>query len=118
MASRFPSGGSRNANCAAPSTPTSTAKPPLRPGMIADAPPRRRQLARLIVVLIVALAAMLGSPAGASAHPTLLFTDPAADTAVPPSPTVVTLVFNETVTVAAHAITVLDSDGRAVPMGA
>ncbi|MCA1835339.1 MAG: copper resistance protein CopC, partial [Actinobacteria bacterium] len=86
--------------------------------MIADAPPRRRRLARLIVVLIVVLAAMLGGASAASAHPTLLFTDPAADTAVPTSPSVVTLVFNETVTVAAHAITVLDSDGRAVPMGA
>ncbi|MGH7748653.1 MAG: copper resistance CopC family protein, partial [Candidatus Dormibacteria bacterium] len=86
--------------------------------MIADAPPRRRALARVTVLLIVALAAMWGGAVPASAHPTLLFTDPAADTAVPTSPTVITLVFNEAVTVSAHAVTVADSDGRPVPMGA
>ncbi len=70
------------------------------------------------MLLIVALAAMLGGAVPASAHPTLLFTDPAADTAVPDSPTLVTLVFNEAVTVGARAVTVDDSDGRQVPLGA
>jgi copper transport protein len=85
--------------------------------MIADAPPRRGVLARLAVVLIVFLVGMLGGARAASAHPTLLFTDPAADTAVPSSPPLIALVFNEAVTVSAHAITVLDSDGRQVPIG-
>ncbi|MGH3882414.1 MAG: copper resistance CopC/CopD family protein [Pseudonocardiaceae bacterium] len=86
--------------------------------MIADAPPRRRALARVTVLLIVALAAMMGGAVPVSAHPTLLFTDPAADTAVPDSPTLVTLVFNEAVTAGARAVTVADSDGRQVPLGA
>jgi copper transport protein len=45
----------------------------------------------------------------------LLFTDPAADTAVPVAPQAITLMFNEPVTIGAGAIIVLDKDGRTVP---
>jgi copper transport protein len=71
-----------------------------------------------VLYLLVALAILgLGSAATAAAHPTLLFTDPAADTAVPVAPQAITLMFNEPVTIGADAIVVLDKDGRAVPTG-
>jgi copper transport protein len=44
-----------------------------------------------------------------------LFTDPAADTAVPTSPPVISLVFGEAVTVGPHAVAVLNSDAHPVP---
>jgi len=81
--------------------------------MIAVAPSWRRAA----VLLVIAVATMLGGATPASAHPTLLFTDPAADTAAPTSPPVISLVFGEAVTVGPHAIAVLDSDGHPVPMG-
>lgn len=81
--------------------------------MIAVAPLWRR----VAVVLVMAVAAVLGGATPASAHPTLLFTDPAADTAVPTSPPVISLVFGEAVTVSPHAVAVVDGDGHPVPMG-
>ncbi len=85
--------------------------------VIAVAMSRRGVLARFTVVLLVLVATALGGATPASAHPTLLFTDPPADTAVPTSPRVISLVFGEAVTVGPHAVAVLDSDGRPVPMG-
>lgn len=76
-----------------------------------------RALGRGAVVLAVLLGVLLGGAAPASAHPTLLFTDPAADTAVPDTPPAITLVFNEAVTTGPDALTVLDDEGRALPMG-
>ena len=77
-----------------------------------------RALSRAAVVVVVVLAAVFGGAGTASAHPTLLFTDPAADTAVPDSPQTITLVFNEPVTVGVHAIAVQDTAGLPVPTGA
>jgi copper transport protein len=51
------------------------------------------------------------------AHPTLLFTEPAAQTAVAASPQLITLLFNEPVTIAERAIVLLDEAGREVPTG-
>lgn len=77
----------------------------------------RRALVRGAVLLIVMLGAVLGGASPAGAHPTVLFTDPAADTAVSDSPPAITLVFNEAVTAGPNAITLLDGEGRALPMG-
>ncbi|MGW5051425.1 copper resistance CopC/CopD family protein [Actinokineospora sp. NPDC004072] len=76
-----------------------------------------RVLGRSTVLVLLLLGIAVGTAAPASAHPTLLFTEPATDTAVPDSPPVITLVFNEAVTIGPRAITVLDGDGRAVPVG-
>jgi copper transport protein len=81
--------------------------------MIAVAPWWRR----VAVVLVIAVATVLGGATPASAHPTLLFTDPAADTAVPTSPSVISLVFGEAVTIGPHALAVLDSDAHPGPTG-
>jgi copper transport protein len=61
-------------------------------------------------ILLVALA-----PA-ASAHATLLFTAPAADSAVPVSPAAITLTFNEPVTLAGPPVT-LTSTGHPIRLG-
>ncbi|MGH3433644.1 MAG: copper resistance protein CopC [Thermocrispum sp.] len=76
------------------------------------------RLARLALVVVAAWAALLASAAPASAHPVVLFTDPALDGATPESPRAVTLVFNEAVTVNARAITVTDLRDRNIPVGA
>jgi copper transport protein len=69
-----------------------------------------------VLSMLVALAILgLASAATAAAHPTLLFTDPAADTAVPVAPQAITLMLNEQVTIGPDAIIVLDKDGRTVP---
>ncbi|MGH4016111.1 MAG: copper resistance protein CopC [Pseudonocardiaceae bacterium] len=76
-----------------------------------------RAVGRGAVLVTLLLGVLLGGAAPASAHPTLLFTDPAADTAVPDSPPSITLVFNEAVTVGPRALTLLGSGGREVPIG-
>lgn len=76
------------------------------------------RLARLVLVAVAVSAALLASAAPASAHPVLLFTDPALDGAAPESPRAVTLVFNEAVTVNARAIIVTDLRDRTIPIGA
>ncbi|MFI5615461.1 copper resistance protein CopC [Amycolatopsis sp. NPDC051903] len=78
----------------------------------------RRTLGRALVLLLLTFGAVLASAVPASAHPTLLFTDPATDTAVPGTPPVITLVFNEAVTAGPNALTLLDSDSRTIPLGA
>jgi copper transport protein len=76
-----------------------------------------RRLATAIAV--AALLAVAGVGAGnASAHPTLLVTDPVGQSAVDTSPALITLVFNEPVTFGADAIAVLDASGRPVPVAA
>jgi copper transport protein len=68
---------------------------------------------------LLVLAVLSVSSAGpAAAHPTLLFTDPAADTAVPVAPQAITLMFNEAVSIGPEAVVVLDNDGGTMPMGA
>lgn len=71
----------------------------------------------LAVLMAVLMAVVLGGARPASAHPTLLYTDPPADTAVPASPSIISLVFGEAVTIGPRALTVLDSDGRTMPLG-
>lgn len=66
---------------------------------------------------LVALIALLGIPAPAQAHATLLFTTPTADGAVPTSPTQIQLVFDQAVVPANTALTVSGPDGR-VDVGA
>jgi copper transport protein len=75
----------------------------------------RRRAAGVFSMLVALAIVGLGSAATAAAHPTLLFTDPAADTAVPVAPQAITLVFNEPVTIGPDAIVVLDKDGHTVP---
>ncbi len=76
-----------------------------------------RTLGRSIVVLAVLLTGMLLGALPASAHPTLLVTDPAADTAVTDSPPAITLVFNEAITIGPTALTLLDAGNRSLPLG-
>ncbi|GAB3366470.1 MULTISPECIES: copper resistance CopC/CopD family protein [Amycolatopsis] len=78
----------------------------------------RRAAARAAVLLVLSFGTLLAAVTPASAHPTLLFTDPAPDTAVPTAPTLLTLAFNEPVTVGQRAVTLLDGAGREVPLGA
>ena len=72
-----------------------------------------------VLGVFVGLAVLgLGAAGTAAAHPTLLFTEPAADTAVSDAPQAITLMFNEQVSIGPDAVVVLDKDGRTVPMGA
>lgn len=80
-------------------------------------PRRFRVLARVGALVVVSVALLLGASAPANAHPTLLFTDPGPDSAVPESPRAITLVFNEPVTAGARGVVVLDGEGREMSMG-
>src|SRR6266542_1507364 len=53
----------------------------------------------------------------ASAHATLLFTSPAADSAVPVSPKAITLTFNEPVTLAGPPVTLTAAGGQKTGLG-
>jgi CopC domain len=77
-----------------------------------------RRIAGVLGALVALAILSVGTAGMAAAHPTLLFTDPAADTAVPFAPQSITLVFNEPVSIGAAAIVLLDSDGKAIPLGA
>jgi copper transport protein len=77
-----------------------------------------RRAAGVLGVLVGLAILGIGTAGTAGAHPTLLFTEPAADTAVSDAPQAITLMFNEPVSIASDAIVVLDKDGRTVPMGA
>ncbi|MPZ66007.1 MAG: copper resistance protein CopC [Pseudonocardiaceae bacterium] len=63
------------------------------------------------------MAVLLWVAPAAQAHPTLLFTTPAADTAVAESPTSITLLFNEPVTLGENALTISDAVGVTQPVG-
>jgi len=76
-----------------------------------------RTLRRGLVVAAVLLTGMLLGALPASAHPTLLVTDPAADTAVADSPPAITLVFNEAITIGPTSLTLLDAGNRSRPLG-
>jgi copper transport protein len=79
---------------------------------------RLRRASGMLGVLVGLAILGLGAAGNAAAHPTLLFTEPAADTAVSDAPQAITLMFNEQVSVGSDAIVVLDKDGRAVPVSA
>ncbi|MDX5961863.1 copper resistance protein CopC [Rhodococcus opacus] len=70
------------------------------------------------MVLLAVAAVTFGSVGLASAHPTLLFTEPGSEAGVADSPQSITLMFNETVTVGPGAVVLLDNAGREVPVGA
>lgn len=72
---------------------------------------------RFCVLLAVIWGASLAVAAPVAAHPVVLFTDPALDSAVTEAPTSVTLVFNEAVTVGADAIAVTNMRDNDVPVG-
>ena len=56
-----------------------------------------------LIIAILTLASILIASGAAEAHPTLLFTDPAGDSAVAQSPPMLDLEFNEPVTIGARA---------------
>lgn len=73
-------------------------------------------LLRWLAAGVLAVLMLIGAGAGiAQAHPTLLVTDPATETAVASSPEAITLLFNEPVTIGDRAIVLLDQAGREVP---
>lgn len=78
---------------------------------------RLRRGAAAVGLLVALVAAAIGGAGPAAAHPTLLFTDPAADTAVPAASQAITLTFNEPVTIGPDALVLLDRDGHRVPTG-
>ncbi len=75
-----------------------------------------RSLRRLVALTAGVIAVLLSVAPPAQAHPTLLFTTPAADTAVAEAPTVITLLFNEPVTLGENAVVVTDPAGTAQPV--
>ena len=72
---------------------------------------------RLAALLLGVTIALVVSAAPAAAHPTLLFTTPAADSAVPDSPTSLVLVFSERVTIGPAALALADATARTYPVG-
>src|SRR5216684_1142290 len=77
-----------------------------------------RRACGLLGALAVAGIALAASAPAASAHATLLFTSPAADSAVPVSPEVITLTFNEPVTLVGTPVTLAGPGGRKIALGA
>jgi copper transport protein len=94
------------------------------PSNITPAPPprhrraRHRRAARVLLVALAAILLLLAVPGRAMAHPTLLYTTPAAETADPTAPDTVALVFGEPVTIGQGALTLLSAQGQPVPLGA
>src|SRR6266851_617349 len=77
-----------------------------------------RRACGLLGALAVAGIALAATAPAASAHATLLFTSPAADSAVPVSPEVITLTFNEPVTLVGTPVTLAGPGGRKIALGA
>jgi copper transport protein len=75
------------------------------------------RLVRLVIVAAVVAVCSLVAAMPASAHPVLLFTDPALDGAVSEPPRSVTLVFNEAVTANQRSIGVTDVRDRDIAVG-
>jgi copper transport protein len=76
-----------------------------------------RRVCGLLGALTTAGVVMVAVAPAASAHATLLFTSPAAGSAVPTSPRVITLTFNEPVTLAGTPVTLADPGGRRLGLG-
>lgn len=68
------------------------------------------------MLLLLPVLGILGIASPASAHPTLLSTDPADGTAVVRSPGSIVLVFNEAVTAGPSAVVVMAANGHRVPV--
>ena len=78
--------------------------------------PRRRRSAVAVLGLLLAIVLLGAAPA--SAHSTLVSTDPAQGSQVPVSPAAVTLTFSESVGIAQDSVQVLDPNGVRVDTGA
>ena len=76
--------------------------------------PLIRRVTRLLALVV---AALVLAPAPASAHATLLFTSPAVDGAVPESPMVVQLVFDQPIVSSRSSLALTSSDGDAERLG-
>jgi copper transport protein len=77
-----------------------------------------RRVSGLLGLLTAAGIVLVAAAPAASAHATLLFTSPAADSAVPVSPKVITLTFDEAVTLAGTPVRLSGSGGRRIGLGA
>jgi copper transport protein len=78
---------------------------------------RSRRLARIFLIVLAALGTLVISTRPASAHPTLLSTAPQAGYAVAASPKMITLVFDEPVTVNPHGVQLVDTTNNAIKTG-
>ncbi|MBJ8340838.1 copper resistance protein CopC/CopD [Antrihabitans sp. YC3-6] len=76
-----------------------------------------RGVIRGCTLLLVLAGLAIGTAGPVNAHPTLLFTEPGSDSAVPDSPESITVLFNEAVTAGPAALVVFDINGDEVPMG-
>ncbi len=76
-----------------------------------------RRVSGLLGALTAAGILLVAAAPAAWAHATLLFTSPAADSAVPVSPKAITLTFNESVTLAGTPVTLTAPDGHKVALG-
>ncbi len=76
-----------------------------------------RWVSGLLGLLTAAGIVLVAAAPAASAHATLLFTSPAADSAVPVSPKAITLTFNEAVTMAGTPVTLTGAGGRKIALG-
>lgn len=69
---------------------------------------------RLPLVLVAALLLLLGAPAPAGAHATLVSTDPAQGAVLPAAPDAVRFTFSENVSLVPHGVRVFDASGAEV----
>jgi copper transport protein len=76
-----------------------------------------RRACGLLGALAMAGIVLAATAPAASAHATLLFTSPAADSAVPVSPDAITLTFNEPVTLVGTPVTLTGPVGRKIALG-
>jgi copper transport protein len=87
------------------------------PDNVTRRPARRRVAVRVALIAVTALLVLVAVPGRAAAHPTLLYTTPAAETADPTAPDTVALVFGEPVTIGSGALTLLTAAGQPVALG-
>src|SRR5712692_8003135 len=76
-----------------------------------------RRAAGLVAALTVAGIVAIAAAPAALAHATLLFTSPAADSAVPVSPQAITLTFSQAVTLAGTPVRLAAPGGREIAPG-
>ena len=76
-----------------------------------------RRVSGLLGALTVAGIVLVAVAPAASAHATLLFTSPAADSAVPVSPKAITLTFNQSVTLLGTPVTLTGAGRYRIPLG-
>ncbi|KQY56648.1 MULTISPECIES: copper resistance protein CopC [unclassified Nocardioides] len=73
-----------------------------------------RRLARIALAVVAGLLVVLGSAGPASAHATLVGSDPAEGEVLVSAPDRVTLTFDEGVTLPSDAVSLFDADGRSL----